>query len=387
MEEGVLPGGSPWLWSDGRKVRPLAAVEFDSLVRPVFDTGTVEILSTRGGITFAVDPVEPVRSHLPSLSMEDRKRHLFSSADRSAKWIAGSSSGRLVEADGHAFAEAFVRAWNEHRPVRVSPDAVWMVLLETLQRRVDSDTNGCRSDMVRHASGRKDLVASLPSDFMEHQTEASSWPPVVAQLLDSMDRHVVGGRNRAVLPRFSTTTSDRAMATRIRVLAVYKSYFNYVGELMCGIPSVTLEGTASDWRLLRGRLSVLDACGLHPWVVRMGEILDQFVSAAEGRPSREFWRSFVRYTPADGDCGGTPTVDGWITLFFPPVQRKGANLAVPRSMDYTGEFSDHGEAPFTVPNAGPNGAEYSLVGGFAGVGQSSDGSLSPELGWAVWRRR
>lgn len=386
VDDNASPG-RPWFWSDGKQVRSLRSFGILPSVRLGFDTGLAPVLSRKGGTTFAVDSVAPVLTRLPPLSDSAWKSEFGPPSGNAQDWLTGNpGTNFLVQPPGylHAFAQTFVTAWNEHRPVRLSPDAAWMALLENLVLRIRTNAEACRGEMVFHDSGKIELRVPVDQAFPSAMAMESTWPPVVDALLDSMDRHVKGRRNRLVLPTFTTTTPTRAMATRLRVLELYKEFFDYSATVGCGIPRITLEGTPDDWRTVRERVKSLGACGLESWLAKIVPVLDEFVRASEGKPSLDFWRSFVRFTPSDRNCGSVPTLDGWITTFF-PVTRDGTILEVPSSLNPTNIARDQGEVPFKVLIPGSPSLDLSFTTGFSGVGQTPDGALFPELGWSVWK--
>lgn len=84
--------------------------------------------------------------------------------------------------------------------------------------------------------------------------------------------------------------------------------------LMCGIPSVTLEGEKADWEKLLSRLDKLPTFGPEPaaWAKLLQPILRRFVQAFDGEPDVDFWgRICHRHSGGSG-----PTyLSGWITTF------------------------------------------------------------------------
>ena len=84
--------------------------------------------------------------------------------------------------------------------------------------------------------------------------------------------------------------------------------------LMCGIPSVTLEGEKSDWERLLTRLDKLDSFGEEPkaWAALLRPILTRFVRAFDGEPDIDFWSQVCD----DHSFGsGVSYLSGWITAF------------------------------------------------------------------------
>jgi len=92
------------------------------------------------------------------------------------------------------------------------------------------------------------------------------------------------------------------------------SYFDYKMMLMCGIPSVTLEGEKSDWEKLLARVDKLEEFGVEPsaWAALLRPIFKRFVRAFDGEPDIDFWGRVCHYTSG----GSGPTyLSGWITAF------------------------------------------------------------------------
>ncbi len=94
----------------------------------------------------------------------------------------------------------------------------------------------------------------------------------------------------------------------------HHSYFVYEGGITCGIPSVTLEGTKSDWEDIHRRLWRLYELGPEPsvWADMLRPILRRFVDAFDGKPDIEFW-NHIAYR--DDSICGQDNLSGWITAF------------------------------------------------------------------------
>jgi len=91
--------------------------------------------------------------------------------------------------------------------------------------------------------------------------------------------------------------------------------------LACGIPTVTLEGTVEDWRLLRqkiDRLPQYDVSSSSPknvmsvWHSMLSKVLDEFVKSKEGNPDLHFWDTVCSHK---GGGSGPSYLSGWVTVF------------------------------------------------------------------------
>lgn len=375
-----------YLYDDGHSIRRILSTSFHPDSGLGFDTGTAPVLSRTGGITFAVSDVQLDTSPLPLMDRAawfEKSTHRRRGRSEYTPFAGNPGTDRLLEDYwSHAFLDAFVKGWNEHRPVRISPDAVWMQLLQGLASRISAMPETCRGQLVSH-EGKKTLRIALEPDHLWNLDEDSTWARIAQGLLDSLSLHVKNRNDSVWLPSFTTTTPTRSLATRMQVLQMHRHFFDYRAFALCGIPRITLEGTPEDWRTIRDRVTGLGICGLEDWAKRMPAVLDEFVRASEGRPSRSFWRSFVRYTSPDPMCGSAPRIDGWITSFF-PVGFRGESRSFLESLDMGNLPEDRGTYSFTLETGGQPNRTFLLESGFSGIGQSSDGALFPELGWSAW---
>ena len=159
---------------------------------------------------------------------------------------------------------------------------------------------------VRH-EGKKDLCVWTDS------LEPAAWPQLVsqfsAQIRDNSDPVLY----ETLLCDFSTTTPTIRTANEVALMDAYQRYFRYIMMCVCGIPTITLEGTPSDWQRIRDRIELLATFGLEWWTSRLAPILDEFVTTANGAPDLSFWQAI--YKPERAYA--TEMATGWIADLFP----------------------------------------------------------------------
>ena len=105
----------------------------------------------------------------------------------------------------------------------------------------------------------------------------------------------------------------------VALMDTLQSYFSYVVTTECGFPAITLEGTVADWRKLREKAESLGKYDLDWWMPHLLPVVDQFVAASEGNPSREFWCNFYKW---ERDGSGSRLVNGHVNALFPYFGRK-----------------------------------------------------------------
>ena len=160
---------------------------------------------------------------------------------------------------------------------------------------------------------------------------------------------------------------------------------------------------------IRARVEVIATYGLEWWVSRLRPILDEFVLAAEGRPTLNFWQAI--YKPKDAYAN--KVVTGWVADLFPYLgdaperrrnhvfnhERHNWALSVDQGVETASRFFDHMAGKGVTLKSFPSGLssarlkvsfrkrlsmDVDLVAGFLAVSQDpSDLTLSPLISWCV----
>ncbi|MFD0599689.1 DUF4419 domain-containing protein [Catellatospora coxensis] len=337
-------------------------------------------------ITFPVDDVAPATEPLPTEPVSG----LFPDALA----FGGDPSRPMLASDGvHPLLSAVAHAFIDHRPLVLSPDAVWLTIAAGVAQHLRLHADELRPQLVRHA-GRKlmnvDHDGPMPID-------AQSWQQIVEQWTKLLDGEVADAALFAC--DFSTSTEVERTAARVVLLDAYSPYFVYWLTCVCGIPSITLTGTVEDWRRIRARVDVIAGYGLERWCRSLRPILDQFTRAAAGDVDTAFWQAV--YNPVY--AYGGDVITGWVTRFYPYLAGNAPNpmldLAIDEPRGRPGDgYDGPGITSRTVPAAmsrvtvrvndrvtGDNRA-VALHAGLVGVAQEADGALSPVAGWCLTPR-
>ncbi len=295
----------------------------------------------------------------------------------------------LAATKEHAFIGAAQVAFSRHLPLVLRPDDVWLLIVQGLAQHVQLDPEGLRSRLVKH-EGQIDLVV-IRDEFVRGSSD-NDWAGVFPEFGSQIKSHV-GKRHDLIVGEFSTTEELDRVVGNLALMDVMQAFFKYTVLTRCGIPEITLLGTADDWRSVRERAMVLSEFDLCWWTEAMEPALSAFVSAAEGNPDREYWQSFYKRE----EKSGGPYVSGWINTLFPyvrgpdkksPPQRNSHALEWDSKGWASGPNSDdflHGmrSMPFTWNYLGTQ-LPMRFHGGFMGVRQDQETlAVAPQLGWAV----
>src|SRR5215469_15934665 len=374
----------------------------DRKAKPVL----AELLASRSGvtgITFSVDKVEGCKKGLPLTTLLEN----FQIRAGASVLILPEQTSPAIAPEGfltkqhmldqHQFLnpliEAVHLAFSDHRPLVLSPDCIWLTIVQGFGHHVNKYAEDLRGRIVRH-EGKKDLCVQTDS------LEPAAWPQLVsqfsAQIRDNSDPVLY----ETLLCDFSTTTPNIRTANEVALMDAYQRYFKYIMICVCGIPSITLEGTPSDWQRIRDRIELLATFGLEWWTSRLAPILDEFVATANGAPDLSFWQAI--YKPERAYA--TEMATGWIADLFPYLgtasdPTRNPMLDMKRTDWLPPEPADQrfrsgvslqsipcglSRAPLTLSFPNKPSVELDLVGGFVGVSQSEqDLSLAPIISWAV----
>ncbi|MFD0856394.1 DUF4419 domain-containing protein [Actinomadura adrarensis] len=217
--------------------------------------------------------------------------------------VGGDPELPVLEPNGvHPLLAAVGRAFAEHRPLVLPPDAVWLTITQGVAQHVRLNAEELRPRLVGHA-GKKRLTVTLDGPLPR---DAESWQHVTEVFDKLLTSEVVG--TDLFECDFTTSTDVEKMAGRVIVFDAYSAYFSFWMVCVCGIPSITLTGTVADWRKIRERVERLTAFGLDDWCRSLVPITDQFVRAAAGDADTAFWQRI--YNPADAYGGEVITLAG-----------------------------------------------------------------------------
>jgi hypothetical protein len=284
----------------------------------------------------------------------------------------------------HPFIAALHQAFNDHRPLSLSPDMMWLLIAQGLAECIKFHAEELRSHFVKHQGKLKIVVIN---DELVKGNPQNDWTKVFTEFSISIRQHIGSLNHDLLVPTFSTTGVVEKAASEIVLLDAMQSYFESEVDTLCGIPQIQLEGTIADWQQLLAQTEQIDRFQLEWWVDALIPILEQFILTAKGKPDRDFWRSMYKYNDDSGDA----IVTGWITRFFPYLNNeRSAPILTLQQQFYQNEEiqissfpSGLAKAPFIWKYLDRN-YPMEFLGGFVGVRQDRHSLfLRPEIGWVV----
>jgi len=335
------------------------------------------------GITFAVHQVQRATKPLPTCKTHEALNRLL---NRQIESCCDYTADCIQDVTFHPLLAAAHFAFSQHRPLVLSPDMIWVAVVQGLARHVRNHADRLRDRFVAH-QGKLDICVERTD--LHRGSPENAWDGVIHDLSLAIKKHL-GQRYDELISDFSTTGPVERTACEVALLDTFQPYFEYRVYCICGIPEITLEGTTDDWRRLRDKVEGLAPYDLDWWLPHVRQVCDQFVRASQGDIDGKHWRNIYKRE----DAYGWDVVNGWLVKLVPYLKNcQTGNFTVrnPLLDDPDSQVSTNmlpsgiSQVPFRCRWPGQTeDAPMEFLGGFIGVTQDGPTlALRPKLGWAV----
>ena len=340
------------------------------------------------GSRFIVDPVDICNKLLPFSPQRKAWGNIVSEKIYS---IEACDDQNIIapHGDWNAFVSTVHRAYDNHYPLVLSPDNIWLVITQGFAQHIDQHSEELRERFVNF-TGKQRIVVQI-DDFVKGSSH-NPWMSVFPQFSEQIKNFIGDENHELIMCNYSTTGPLERAVSEIVLMDAMKNYFSYGCGTCCGIPTIRLTGKLEDWTKIRQKIDQLGTFNLSWWTDSLKLVIDEFILAYRGIINKQFWRNFYKFSnPGSGE----PYVTGWINTLFPYLSTYGE---VTRNMYVTYNPKDRSRCHGPSPNDFP--ASYSqvsfdwmymgqsfnmaFIGGFCGSTQNLETfELSPALGWAV----
>ena len=291
-------------------------------------TGSTLIIKSDASITVSSAAVETISMEdfvapilHEVLSEKDIKnifRHSISkpfvieqSSTQAARVLRSSSTNSFLEAVHYAFAK--------HKRLVLTPDAVFLPLLQAAAQYVLKHSEDLRHVFVSH-SGKEKIEVRRDNFVLGYNN--NDWLGTLPDFEAALREKVKGDAANLAMDSFSTTTPEVHFTYVATMMCAMSNYFQYEVSTLCGIPEISIEGSLEDWQQLRTRFlriaetfmqKTTDGCS---WVRGVLCFLDEFISVKSGgAPNSNFWRDFYKFEGSRGS--GSDHITGNVCILFP----------------------------------------------------------------------
>jgi hypothetical protein len=340
--------------------------------------------------TFAIDNTEPVhrREHFadPEGGHPPKMKHF--TEEKRWKDLPGetvhASDTKTIGGPSPLF-NAVSHAFNQHYPLVVTPDSVWLTILNGLVHHIDTDPKGLRHHFVEH-EGKLLLEVKVASPPLPN-VPPEVWEYGVEKFSAQLMKHI-GKKADLIVCDFSTTEETDRLSSQIAMMGAMKHFFEYKMYLLCGLNKATVTGTPEDWSNIHDRVHALSEFGLSWWTDRLEPIILELKRSCEGNPDVDFWRRI--YLEHRVGSGSQYKVSGWVNAFYPYITASKGQMKRNPCVDWeSGEAVEDDDFPSGLVSApvllDDHGTEYNFkfYGGLVGVAMDEDFSVQAKSGWAI----
>jgi Domain of unknown function (DUF4419) len=214
---------------------------------------------------------------------------------------------------GNGFVHSIIEAYNQHHHISIRPDDVWFSILTQLSVYINKHAEDLRGQFVTH-KGKRELKI-VYEDETRYSADFGKFANDMGHLLEEniLDKEL----RDWILPMFSTTTPHDTVIASILMMGAMQKYFGYGYATSCGLPSVTLLGSKTDWKLILTRLDKIKTWGQEPTQFHdlLKPVISRFVRTFDDPASAEIIEFWQQVVSEHHQGSGSSFYDGWITAF------------------------------------------------------------------------
>jgi hypothetical protein len=203
----------------------------------------------------------------------------------------------------HPMVGAIHQAYQEHRPLVLSPDMFWLLVTQGLALHVNNHPDEFPG-RFRVGGGQQEIL--IRNDEMHKGSPENPWEEVLDHFCCQIEARIGMDNYSHIVTSFSTTGRVERAANAIVLMECLKCFFQFGLESRCGIPQVLLEGSPQDWGRLRDKTESLgEAFGLTWWTYRLVPILDRIARNVAGKDDPSLWETLYKQVGGSGGpCRG-----------------------------------------------------------------------------------
>ncbi len=340
-----------------------------------------------GGIRFKVHDVEVKLYAGAMLSPQDswyqlRRSWALLGPAAYVSPVNESPTRKVVRTFGsnNLFAYMAYVSFFQHYPIRISPDVIWIVLLQGLmihikeqekQKQISKGQEARQRDggntqeyPMMNENHKRESVHIICPGITEAAVEEAirntnleerskiPWDDTIPSFLQQIQEESKTEVRPLLVCSFSTTTHYDRMCSHITVRNQIQRYVEFNFFSGCGYPWIELTGTSTDWERLRSQVQESfshSSFNLEWWLKYLIPVLDEFVDAANGKVNLTFWRACV-FRGGQSGYGGKDPMTGWVQTLFPYVEYGGMESIRYVRNEYLGCWMEDNRCSATVPS-------------------------------------
>lgn len=262
--------------------------------------------------TYEIEKLSKPEKLLPLVSPDK----LFEKIDKN--FVKLSVTGQVVDLGTRPVITGYLRAYQNHYPITISPDIAWLLICQGFSHHLNSNPEALKPMLVKFKDKKQLTVIRYMSGTAG--LEVFPWESVFPEFVQQISTHTGKELINHLSADFTTTTPTSLIAGQITIMESMKEFFNYkVIMIGCGIPKVTIEGSLEDWEKIIKRLDYLARYDLEWWTSELKPVIRKIIDTKKGKVDKDFWMNMVKYHKT-GLYGTYDGIDGWFLKFYPYLE-------------------------------------------------------------------
>jgi hypothetical protein len=204
----------------------------------------------------------------------EKKIYHCSSDLRAKKYVLGLQ--------GLTVLQGYYKAYVNHIPICITPDILWMLIIQGFSRHIDLNSERLRNKLVQF-EGKKTLSVDGDEKSIDDITK-EGWERTFKEFVEKIRKNAGGLMINLLTPCFTTTTPTIQVASQIAIMSAFKNYFKFVRMFGgCGFPYIKLQGTLLDYIQLKFKIEGLIGYEIDDWVNELIVIVDKIIETKQGK--------------------------------------------------------------------------------------------------------
>ena len=296
--------------------------------------------------------------------------------------------------------QGFYSAYENHLPIRLTPDIIWLLIVQGFAQHVNFNAEYLREKFVNFEN-KKTLEVIINKYHSYKQMNSRDYENLFGDLTNQVKSYVGEELINTLDFNFSTSNKITKIVGYTSIMSAMKKYFEYQGFChMCNFPYIILDGTLQDWENILKKVKELEKYDLKIWVEVLESILGEIIETKKGKINKKFWKEILYPDKLDErvEIGmsyeyKTIQVDGisgWLLFFF-PYFKNGIFRAESNSLKTKDlwKLPDRLlETPLLMKSDDEGETDMVIYSGFLGmnVDKEKDNLATPEIGWFVKKK-
>lgn len=240
----------------------------------------------------------------------------------------------LISGEHRSFPHPFVAmvgmAFANHHSIEIYPDDIWLLIMDGIRMHVKNNRDALKGKFIQDGS---DTNIVIIDNSLTPQAPPTAWKRNISEIYDTLYLKLPEATKTAFDVDFSTSTAIDKFVSKTMLMAISSEYYTYTIMTLCGIPQIVIKGKKEDWEKLKSSFDNLaNILDMPWWAEQIDPILNEFVNAFEKKYNMEFWKRIYKDVPAGEESGTVPKINGWITKFFPYIDKMGRELWMIKQM-------------------------------------------------------